>query len=409
MENESGTVAKISLTEHTPTTCDLEPSDLEYLKVCGFTDLFDFRRDLSGHLVINPGQYVGVIDLPSGLLLESLPKISISNLFRMMTAAYGMPFIELPASLGSLEGILEFLAIHFAQLVEVKIEEGLNREYLEHSDNLPAIRGRIDFQADVRQNLVMRQRTACRFAELSWDTADNQVLRQVIRLLLNLGFSPRLQGQLARLDSMLEEVTAGQFVASDVARFSYHRQNAGYRELHSLCILMLEYLGISHRAGAQGFKSFIIDMNRLFEGFIRESVASRAPGGLSVSNAAAYGHLYLDTEGRVPIRPDVLAYRRKHVRLVLDCKYKRRGEATSSNADLYQAVSYCAALNVKRAILVYPSDADLNSSRILIRGGEIAIEQAWVNLSGSWNQVMDSCDSLAALAFGADQLLLSAG
>ena len=59
------------------------------------------------------------------------------------------------------------------------------------------------------------------------------------------------------------------------------------------------------------------------------------------------------------LRPDLLLQRAGQALLVLDAKWKRLSATRLVTADVYQVLAYCAALDVRRAVLVYPGRRDL--------------------------------------------------
>src|SRR5690606_26052265 len=155
----------------------------------------------AGEFEINPNQYAGVMRLPSGQTLDLLPKVPLFNVMWMISEVErleGIDFhrLERQANITTFEDILEPIAAAFVEQIKVLIERGLYRAYVEQEDNLTAIRGRIDFREDLNRYVVLRHRTYCRFTEFSRNVPENQVIRQVVRKLAGLRFSPRLTGEL---------------------------------------------------------------------------------------------------------------------------------------------------------------------------------------------------------------------
>src|SRR5690606_31982575 len=133
--------------------------------------------------------------------------------------------------------MLEFIVGHFVELVDHRIANGLYRAYVEHEDNLPAIRGRIVVEEDIRRNLIDRHLSYCRYADLTWDIPENQVIRQTVNSLAVGPFSQQLRLRLWQLDRQLQEVSPSTHSLSVFSRFTYHRLNAEYDAIHKLCWL----------------------------------------------------------------------------------------------------------------------------------------------------------------------------
>jgi len=361
--------------------------------------LFEVRVDLrSGELFVNPRQFVGVVGLPSGARVRVVPKVPAGNLFVMLATAADLPspFRDEASELAEIDDILDVLADAFAAMVEERIAAGLHRAYVEREDDLAAVRGRIAVAEDLRRNLVSRQRTFCRFAELSWDTPENQVVRQVVHLLAGWVRAPKTRLRLWQIDHALGEVTPTHHPASVVDRFVYDRQNRGYEPIHRLCKLFLEGFSLSEHAGGTAFRSFLIDMNALFEQFVSEILRERAPAGIEV---AAQHRDHLDLGRTLPIRPDLVVRRGRAVALAADCKYKRTEGGQLLHHDVYQVLAYCTALGVDRGLVAYPRHEDDAAADLAIRNSAVRIRKRSIDLGGDRHALRRAADTFAAEVF----------
>jgi len=87
--------------------------------------------------VLKPGQYVGIVVLPSGKHFEIHPKLPVENLFSMVFTALGLdPFRKENAKFERLDQVLAAIARIFATLVEERIDAGLYRSDVECRDNI---------------------------------------------------------------------------------------------------------------------------------------------------------------------------------------------------------------------------------------------------------------------------------
>jgi 5-methylcytosine-specific restriction enzyme subunit McrC len=347
----------------------------------------------------NPNQHVGIVALPSGARLESYPKVPVRNLFYMLAVAidYPKPFREGLAEFERLERLLEFVAEFFADLVEDRIRKGLYRSYVEREENLPFVRGRIDHYRDVRENYILRHRTFCRHAELTWDILENQLIRQAAYMLTGWEFRPQLRTRLSSIDATLHEVTPTAYPASVVNRLQYHRLNEDYRELHRLCRLFLEDASLSEELGTFGFRTFLLDMNLIFEMFVTRVLEVRAPLGVDLQ---AQEGMHLDYGRRVGIRPDFLVQAAGRVLAAADCKYKRISSDEYKNHDVYQVLAYCLAAGTDRGLLIYPRHTvDIDDS-IQVLNTAVEIRRLSIDLGKCWDELELECDAIAQKVFG---------
>jgi 5-methylcytosine-specific restriction enzyme subunit McrC len=384
----------IILSEYNDSAAHLHADDARFISQ-QLRGRIAINRPMSGvGYVLNPGQHVGMITLPSGLRLECRPKVPARNLFHMLTIAYELPdpFLDAPAEVDRIEDILALVVAHFAHLVEVRIDLGLYRAYVEAEDNLHTVRGRIAIADDIRHNHVLRHRTYCRYAEYAWDVPENQALRQVVRLLAGWRLPGELRRRLWALDAALQEVAPGRFVAADIGRFTYNRLNADYRPLHALCRLFLEGASPSEVAGQFGFEAFLFDMNRLFESFVTRVLGELLLPPFKVD---AQAPITLDVGATVPIRPDIVLRRSGEPLLVADCKYKRLPTDADRQQDLYQMLAYCTALGIDHGMLVYPQHLTTIHRSITVRHAGTVIGAVSIDLGGDREALSAASDQLA--------------
>ena len=154
---------------------------------------------------------------------------------------------------------------------------------------------------------------------------------------------------------------------------------------------------MSEELGPFDFRTFLLDMNALFEQFVTKVLASRAPIEVEVQDQHS---LYLDWDQNVLMRPDVtVVARRTRDHLAVDCKYKRLESAEFRNHDIYQLVSYCLALSARHGVLVYPSHLGQTRQPLRITGSNQTIHTQSLDLRGDLPALKSACDELARSIF----------
>lgn len=385
--------SRVVLSEYQDTPATLSTEDAAFVA----TELrgrITIRRVFAGSgYILNSRQFVGLLTLPSGRQLECRPKVPAPNLFHMLAVAYDLPepFLDAPAEVHSVDHVLTVVASRFTTMIEERIDRGLYRAYVEEEGNLTTVRGRIVIAEDIRHNSILRHRTYCRYTEYSWDVPENRVVRQVVRLLAGLGLPPKLRHRLRTLDSVMEEVTPGQYVAGDLNRFVYNRLNDDYRPIHRLCRFFLEAMSPSDRSGPFNFQGFLLDMNRLFERFVTQVLKAQVPAPFTVHAQASTS---LDLAGEVCLRPDLLIRHGHDTVLVGDCKYKRIETGEHRHHDLYQLLAYCTALDVSQGLLIYPQHLAPVATGIAVRNSGVSMFEVVIDLSGDLTTLSASCKAL---------------
>lgn len=339
---------------------------------------------------LRPKGIVGRLQLREGTL-ELLPKHPVQNLCRMLAAVSGVPRLFEPlATLG--DGTLpDLLVAAFVQRAEALLTEGLRRDYVERSEPLAVLRGRLDLPAHLRRPEALATDLRCRHEDFTLDTPFNAVLRQAAEACHSRW--PALAGRVLRLRHRLTALAPVRLAPEAIDRFRYDRLTETYRPVHALCRWILEgtRLGLGGQPRAPG-ASFVVEMAPLFERFVSLSLRRRLrpPWRVELQERTA-----LDRAGAIEIRPDVVVYREDRPVAVIDAKYKLRRSGVPGNGDAYQVLAYAQRYGVRRVWLVYPDEPAGERVLVMHDGGK-EIASVGVDLGAGWEVVESGLDGLAA-------------
>lgn len=353
---------------------------------------------------------VGVIATPS-CQLEILPKIegggenNVSDailrtrLIHILAVTYNLP-IE-AGSITQLgwqrDTVLELLIRLFCTKLTDAVRRGMPRNYLEHEDDLPALRGRLDMTRQFSTLAVSPQKIACRFDSLSPDIALNQVMRAAVSKLSRLAGAPDNQRALRELSFVYADVADVPSNALRWDRIVLDRTNRRWRELLSFAQLFLSDRYQQTSAGTTDGHALLFEMNVLFERYV-ERLLSRALVGTGLRVSSQGGHrdcLYEGDVGRFRTRPDLIVRDDDGIALIIDTKWKRVTPRIDdpkqgvSQADVYQLMAYGRLYDCPNVVLLYPHHGDLPLDPIRRRysigtkGAEEMLTVATQDLSGS--------------------------
>jgi 5-methylcytosine-specific restriction enzyme subunit McrC len=323
---------------------------------------------------------VGVIATP-GWQLEILPKIEgggevgltdatlRTRLIHMLAVVHDLP-IEAGAmtQLGwQRDTVLEFLIRLVCAKLADAVRLGMPRHYLEHEDDLPALRGRLDVARQFSTRAVSPQKLACRFEILSPDISLNQVMRAAVTKLSRLAEAPDNHRTLHELAFVYADVTDVPANALRWDQIVLDRTNRRWRDLLSLARLFLSDRHQQTSAGAIDGHALLFEMNVLFEQYVARML-SRALAGTDLRVSAQGGHrhcLYEGETGRFRTRPDLIIRQDERIVLIVDTKWKRMTPRIDdpkqgvSQADVYQLMAYGQLYDCPNVMLLYPHHADL--------------------------------------------------
>ena len=201
--------------------------------------------------------------------------ILIKNIYFMLSYAFT------PLTQGGYENVEkeEFENIHnlfaaiLAKGIGRQVKQGLYREYVERTESLATLRGKIDLEGTVKNKLARQKMISCTFDELSENNLLNQIIKTTVMLLLRQkNVSPDHKSNLKK--EMLFFSNVDDIDPSTVrwTAIRFQRNNNTYRMLIGICQLVLEGMLLTTDSGEYRLATFIKPelMSRLYEKFILE-------------------------------------------------------------------------------------------------------------------------------------------
>lgn len=381
----------ITLFEHEICPLELPPAEIARLERVGDAIANDSIIRLihrRGQPMIQATQYVGVLRL-GHTTIQVLPKMyrsgvsnpheqardATANLLHLLAYADQVPLREQQAAeLARRESDwFEILTALFATHSYAAWLRGPVRGYQQVESELPVLKGRWRISEQMRH--PERGHTfAVAYDEFSVDTPLNRVFRFVVERLWRMTRSSTSRRILGELRLAMEEVSLPAVVTpADADPALLNRLSAPLLPLLNLARLFLEGGALQLTGGATASFAFLLDMNRLFEGFVagfllrhRAAVLPPALQGCRLAVQAQGATRYLArVEGRGVFRlePDILFQAESAIPLIIDTKYKRLDPAQRnlgvSQNDVYQMYAYTQRYDCLRVVMIYPQTAAL--------------------------------------------------
>jgi 5-methylcytosine-specific restriction enzyme subunit McrC len=232
----------------------------------------------------------------------------------------------------------------------------------------------------------------CRFDELSVDIAENQILRTAALAIATFPeVAPAVRRDLRRTAGVLDGV--GNIDPRAIPPVNLTRLNSYYEPALRMAEMILRSGGVRDRVGALEASTFLIDMNHLFEKFVTIQLRRLLAGKLEVRDQE---QSHLDVGRTIPMRPDLVFYRRGEPVLVADIKYKLTDDGRGRSADYYQLLAYCKAVDVNGGVLIYSTD-DLTAFTIasVVNDGPVLRVEP-LDLRGDQTGIRRALEALAA-------------
>jgi 5-methylcytosine-specific restriction enzyme subunit McrC len=362
---------------------------------------------------------VGVI-AAGGCALEILPKIDIvgedraqatgsirRQLVHMLAVALDLKIDagQFTALDWQRETLLEILIRLFSERLVDAVRQGMPRRYIEHADDLPALRGRLNATRQFTTLAVEPSRLACRYDALTPDIALNHIMKAVVTRLSRIARTTDNQRRLRELAFAYADIAEVPVSALRWDDLVLDRTNGRWRELLILARLVLgERFQTTSTGGSDGF-SLLFEMNNLFEEYVARMLR-RALADTDFHVVSQGGRLYcLETEDRRQLfqtKPDILIKRGHAVLQVIDTKWKRIAAHVDdpkqgvSQTDVYQMMAYGRLYRCRKLTLLYPHHMGTGCDEGLI--GDYAINSSEDRLEICSIDISQSSDIKARLA-----------
>lgn len=253
------------------------------------------------------------------------------------------------------------------------LKQGLDRYYVEHEVVIMGIKGKFNFSATIKQNVLPLSKTACIYDEFDYDILHNQILKTTIgKLLRTKNLHPLIKDELYKVYLKLPPISEIVIRKAMFNQIRLHRNNYHYDFILKVCQIVNENLFIDESKGNYKFKDFTREekaMARLFEAFVWNFY--KIETDFSVSSDSIKWQFESDNAEDLDMLPAMLTditLQGKNQKIIIDTKYYKEAFQTRydkqkiNSSNLYQLFSYLKnqemdseiTLNCE-GILLYPS------------------------------------------------------
>ena len=326
--------------------------------------------------------YVGVIQL-GGLTIEILPKTDNNNSEDNDFVAWHRALLNMlritkhinvsSVSEASLKkkhnSLLDLYFEMYLDEVQNLIRVGLIKKYRRHSSNVLALKGRLDFNKNIQQNLIHQERFYTEHQVYDHENLMNQIILKGLNVLEDLTSNSQLKDKIIRLRASFPEIKEIQIQRYHFDKIRVNRKTTSYsRALQIAKMIILNY-SPDIRSGQENMIALLFDMNKLWEEYIYRMLIRVERDDVSVNFQNTQNFWQERT-----IRPDIVITHKKPVEFkeseepevtetyIIDTKWKVLDAINPrpSDDDLKQMYSYNLYWDAKRSMLLYPNSNDTN-------------------------------------------------
>ncbi|MFF8309711.1 McrC family protein [Streptomyces lydicus] len=351
----------VELIEHAPATRLTLPDAVG--RALAASDIVDATPDpyTPGRWSLRAGSKVGAVAVavttPGGgeaVTVRVTPKVPIARLFFLLGYSFDPKdgWRDGEVEVAEHREVLPALAHAVERQVDRALRQGLLQGYRTTEESTLVVRGRIREAEQIRRRLGAPLPVEVAYDEFTTDIAENRLLRTAVERLLRLPGVPRdVRRRLLRQRARLADVTAivrGQ----PLPHWRPSRLNSWYQHALHLACAVLDGSCAEHSPGELRIDGFLFDMNRLFEDFVTAGLREAFRG--TGHTARLQDSHHLDEAAAIRMKPDFVLYGADGTPCaVADAKYKAEKRGGFPDADLYQMLAYCTALDLREGHLVY--------------------------------------------------------
>lgn len=385
-----------TLTEY-QTTTDVALSEMEADWLHRHVKSLDVRPAWGspGKYDLTAGSHVGTVSLPH-LTILIRPKVPAERvLFLISYALDPAHWQDQTSSLDEQSDLVEGMAAMFGIALRRALAQGILQGYRSKQEALSSVRGRIRFDEQLRRRFLTPIPLEVEYDDFTIDTELNRLLFSALRRLKRMPIrSTKVKLLMAAGHTAFADgVTAVEFTPNSIPELHWTRLNQHFKVAVELAVAILAGASIELEHGALRGSAFMIDMNLVFERFLRTALRD----ALSLSRFEWPERPKveaLDLDRRIAIQPDLTWLEDSTVVFVGDAKYKRVAAGGAPNADLYQLNAYATAFALPAGLLVYAEGQEPESVHVVRHTGTRLIIRT-LDINGQPAEVLASVRQLA--------------
>jgi 5-methylcytosine-specific restriction enzyme subunit McrC len=390
------TPRRLVLTEHTATrgVC-LDAPDIVALRRANPWLSIEPSPTAPSEFDLTPDQHIGVIQLPT-ITIEIRPKTPMSSvLFLVSYAADSTHWSKDSTHWDDDATLVDLIGIALCRSIERATRRGLQHGYRPHRELLRMPRGRLLFQEQLQRHFNIAPPIAVEHDLYTPDIEENRILLAALTALRSLPLrSQRVRQETSRAGRLFGSVEAHHYDARSVPEPSFTQLNRHYEPAIRFAQLVLRSTSFDLGHGGHRSDAFLIDMNVVFERFLR--IAFREALGVDLRDFPDRSpRLRLDTDDAIPLRPDLCLLRDGEFLWVGDAKYKRLAPSGYQNADMYQMLAYLVSTGLGEGTLIYAAQDGVQSANHVVRHLDRVIRVRTLDLTATPSAILGQVRAIA--------------
>ncbi|MCD7709942.1 MAG: 5-methylcytosine-specific restriction endonuclease system specificity protein McrC [Porphyromonadaceae bacterium] len=346
--------------------------------------------------------------------------IPIKNIYYMLAYAFHalnrLDLVNIETE--KFDKIHDLFAAILGNGIKSQIKQGLYREYIEESEDLATLRGKINIPESIHHKIARRLLLKCEHDVLRENTILNQILKTTVMLLLRSDEVEKKYKDILKKEMMyfsgVSELDPQKIPWANVR---FHRNNQTYQILIALCNLVLKGMLPSESSGEYRLASFVDDqcISRLYEKFVLEYYRKEFQENINAYPAQIPWDVDDGVTTMLPtMQSDItLSDKSEKKFLIIDTKYYSHTTQTRFSApkihsnNLYQIFAYvknkttALGKGTRRApevsgMLLYAKTSELIQPDVSYKMSGNRIDVRTLDLNCDFQKIRDQLDKIAS-------------
>lgn len=322
--------------------------------------------------IITVRNYVGLITIADGTVIEILPKIVGGDItegdtkrifLEMLKTLKDVTFKDFNVSHLHTDrlSLLEIFIKMFLDEVTILTKQGIKAAYTPVEANERFYKGKLLASHNIKYNLVDKERFFVCYDDFNMNRPENRLIKSTLRFLRNITSDGRNRQNATRLLTFFDGVEYSTSYDSDFSRCFIDRSMHHYDKALSWCRVFLRGNSFTAFAGSEVALALLFPMEKVFESFVAAKFRKHIGSGVILRTQDARYSLFDSPTRAFFLRPDIVLEFDGHI-IVLDTKWKLLSGNSLNNgisqSDMYQMYAYGKKYGADRVVLLYPySDA----------------------------------------------------
>lgn len=248
----------------------------------------------------------------------------------------------------------------FLDEVQHLLRIGLKKQYRKKSGNVLALKGRLDFNKNIQQNLIHQERFYTEHQVYDYENLLNQIILKGLTILGELTFNSQLIDRISRLKMNFPDIKEIPIQKHHFDKIKENRKTVAYNRALQISKMIILNYSPDIRSGQENMLTLLFDMNKLWEEYIYRMLVRTKRENVTVS----FQNKQNFWEGRT-IRPDLVITKGigdQKETYIIDTKWKvlDANNPKPSDDDLKQMYAYNLYWDAKRSMLLYPNSKQID-------------------------------------------------